>query len=585
MSCRTSCRNLSLVLALLALVTLAAPAFATGNGLCITDAYNSFNGTHKNLSCTAGDVKVAAVKQGSVNVFQGGVTGHPNECISGTSFSFTAQFEIVTTSSSARSNIGIFFGDGTTALTGTCTDAILAPQYPCAPVNGVNTATCGSTDYEELDQSINGETSPSGCGDTSSTDPGTTFGVPGSQASVLEVDGVTCPTTASACPAGSGLTGTCLALPTCTGWYQPANGMPVCNSPTHTWVPAAIPGTSSKCSCGIVYVPVIPVTITPSVTKACTTNLTAGPSAGPCDAGPEGSTVTYTVSISNPSTTTGNNAVVDQICDNRYGTVSTTTGFTPACPTTGVIGTVASTTCPPTPVAPGGTGTCTFTAVQGENASVTDTVTAWGHSSLNPSVTFGGLTGVASNSVTVTSSDAASTASTSKGLEPGPRAACVTLRYDATVTNTSGHDESLVLNSSSTPTFVPALRDTFFGDITSTHGNASTSGSVTGTTCGVANGVAGSGTASDLTASDYTDGGAFPKTLDIAGGTHPTYTCQFDGVLCGTPGPIGTTCAEGIQTPSSTLAANLTGDDTSGDSLTTTNTPFTATVCFAQSGQ
>lgn len=608
MSCRTyGCsKKISWVVLLLAVAIFAMPAFGQANN-CLKDVSRA-------NSCTANDVSVAAVKNGTVNVYQGGLGGG-NSCIAGGQFSFTAEFEVKTTSSSTRSNIGIFFGTGqNNAQSGTCTDAILAPPHSCA--NG--TATCGDLNYSEKDGPINGEpgveATQASCGDTASGDSSADFG-PGTHAAILEVKNVTCPASASTCPAGSGVSGSCLVLPVCSSWYQPSNTMPVCESPapSYPWVAAAIPGAPSKCTCGVLYVPVTPVTITPVVQKACITgtsspnpptfdpgfshNPPTSPTQSPttCAAGQETNSVSYAVAISNPSNIAGNNAIVDQICDDKYGTVYRSNSFTgPTCPTAGA---PTSTTCPPntsgtTGVAPLATETCTFTVSQSENLTVQDTVTAWGHSALSSSSTFGGTTGLASNPVTVTSTDAPTNTTTSKAVGP-PEHACVTVRIDATATNNSGADESVTLTQVGTPGnsgYVSALQDSGFGDITVIHGNANTGGSVTGTTCGIAAGSPGSGTASDLTAADYTDGGSFPKTLDIATGTHPSYTCKFDGVVCGTAAPIsknGTQiCAEGISVLNTTLTANLVGDDSSpnGDTVNQTQTPIDVDVCLVPSG-
>src|SRR5216683_5689444 len=121
MSCRTNCCK-TIVLVLLAMAILAVPAFA---GNCIGDVSRA-------NSCTAGDVSIAAVDSTTVNVFQGGIP-NTNQCIEHGTFSFTAKFEVKTTSKSARSNIGVFFGTGqANAFNGTCSNAILTPQYPCA---------------------------------------------------------------------------------------------------------------------------------------------------------------------------------------------------------------------------------------------------------------------------------------------------------------------------------------------------------------------------------------------------------------------------------------------------------------------
>ena len=567
---RTNCCR-AFLLALLATAILAAPAFAQNN--CMADV-------SKANSCTAGDVSTAGVLSNSVNVYSGGIPG-TNQCIEHSQFSFTATFEIKTTSSSTRSNIGVFFGTGqSNALHGTCTNQILAPQHPCAYVNGVSTATCGDAEYEENDFSKNGETgstaTQASCGDTSANDTSAQFGA-GTHAATLSVQNVTCPAAGSTCPAGSGINGSCLVLPVCTSWYQPANGMPVCESPVETaptesypWVAAAIPGAPSKCTCGVLYVPVTPVTVSPLVGKACNTNITATSptfdysgttgqgSPSSCDAGAEGSTVTYTVGIKSTATLANNNTVVDQICDNVYGTIYRATGFTgPACPAgqKGYDGTATNGTCPPAPIAPGASATCTFTAPVLENVTgVTDTLSVSGHSSLDTTATF---TNIQSNSVTVTSSDAPSTETTTKSVN-GLIAGCATVRFNVDVHNSSGADENLTLTG---------LTDSSFGDITSVHGN------IQGTTCGVANGLgtlAGTGNGA----------GILPATLTVGGSD---YQCKFDGQICGTLATItlpngGGTC-QGL-TNTDTVTPTINGDEGASDKVSHTDNTITADVCF-----
>ena len=360
--------------------------------------------------------------------------------------------------------------------------------------------------------------------------------------------------------------------------------MPVCNSPTHAWVSAAVPGTKSKCSCTTLFIPVQPIVPSVTVAKGCDVGSDTTPH-GSCDAGPEGQPVTYTVTINNTTPSGEGGIVVDQICDNRYGQIFPASG---TC-TAGTVGSITTTTCGALTVANGGSGSCTFTVAHGENLKVVDTVTVSGHSSLSATTTFGPTS---SGTVTVTSEDAPTTVTTNKGLEPGPIAACVTVRYDVTVTNSSGADESVMLNSSSSPTFTPALNDNNYGDITSTHGSASVGQSVTGTTCGVAVGSHGLGTLSDdVVVSQSTTpgtgqapGGAFPQTINSGGGT---YKCRFDGTICGKPGPIPpppatATCAFGLS-QSDTVTANLTGDDANpADVIQQTANQFTANVCLTQ---
>lgn len=568
---RTYCMRLGIALA--AASMLATTAFAQ---TCVQDEYNSFNGTHKTLSCTANDVSLAGVQPGSINVFTGGIG---DKCVTGGTFSFTANFNIKTSSSSARSNIGVFFAGGsqTEAKTGTCSSAILSEQHACGVVNGVSTATCGSTQYEELDQSINGETPGAfGCGDTSSSDGGGT----GIQQSVLEVDNVTCPTTAPPCPSGIGLDGqTCMALNYCTSWYQPAKGMPVCESPTWSWVSAAVPGTSSKCSCGIVYVPVQPIQPAISVAKSCDIGSDTTANQTTCHAGAEGNDVTYTVTVTNttPNPSVEGGVIIDQICDNQYGSIyrsSSAPSSLAAC-AAGAITSVTPTfdgcsTYDVTTTA----ATCTFTVTHGENLTVTDQATVYGHSDKSSSST---ATPETTNTVTVDSTDAPTTVSTSVSID-APNHACVTLPYTVTVQNTSSADESVTLATTGTfgiTGYVPALNDSItFGDVTRTHGDAATSGAVTSTTCGQVSG-----------------GGVFSQTLAPGTGTAPTtdggkYTCTFNGVICGTPTSTSVaSCAAGLSTQTQ-IQPNLRGDDAApnADTITVSAETFTANVCLVQSG-
>lgn len=579
-----------LALALLAAAFQTAPAFAQ-NGLCIQDAYNTSNGVNKTLSCTANDVSIANVVPGSVTVFQGGVN---DKCLAGGKFSFTADFSINTTSSSPRSNIGIFFAGGSQsqAKTGSCSDSILSAPHPCAtdPSTGKPTATCGSGEYEELDTAINGETAAAnGCGDTSSSDGNGT----GIQHSVLEVDGITCPQTASDCPASLGFPAgqTCMALNYCTGWYQPAKGMPSCTSPTWSWVPTAVPGTTSKCDCSIVYLPIQPIQPAISVTKSCNTALSTGTGLALCDAGQEGSTVTYTVTVANTTPSGEGGVIIDQICDNQYGSIyrsNTASNTLKACAAGAITNVTPTFTGCSTYDVTSTPAACTFTVPHGESLTVIDIATVNGESDL--ATTYTPTPPASSKTVEVDSSDAPTTATTFLGLEPGPQSACVTLRYDVTVQNTSAADESVKLDASGTVAggnYMPALMDPkTFGDITSTHGTAAADKSVTGTTCGVATTSAGLGTLSKSFGA-----GTFPQTLAPGTGTPPTsnggkYMCTFDGVICGAPNSTNIpNCSAGLSAQSS-ITPNLTGDEVAVpfDKITVNAKTFTANVCLVQSG-
>lgn len=572
MSCRTSCRNVSLILALLAMVILAAPAFAAST--CLQDEYN--NVTKQKLNCTANDVRVAE----AVNIRD--LSGNNfSTCFEGSTFNFIADFEIVTSSTSSRSNIGLYFANqgSTSALAtgGSCVDNIIQPGNPPCPgtVTAANPAgiPCGSDVHDEFDAQ------PDNCGDTSSQDNGA-FGA-GSQKVTIEVTNFLC-STANSVPCPSDATKRCLSLPNCTSWQIPG-GTIQCNSPSPNfpWVQAAIPGTPSKCNCGVITLPITPVTVTPTIQKACTTASTPGtpgpavftqganPTQSPvsCVSGAEGSTITYHVAITNTSTVPNNNVAVDQVCDTAYGTIYDDNllkadGITRvfavcAAGITGLNGTATNVNCGTQgTIAPGATQTCTFTAPQGELASVTDTVNASGHSTLNTSSTFNG-TQVSSNSVTVTSTDAPSSATVTKGID-STTAGCATVRYTVDVKNTSGADENLSLS---------AFNDSAYGSITTVH-----TPDVLGTTCGVATGVAGLGTLSGSTG-----GGVLPATLAVSGSD---YTCKFDGQFCGAIATI--TKPDGSQCFGLQHVNKVTGTIVGDESETVTQTGNTLTVdeCF-----
>src|SRR6266550_3092340 len=144
MSLRTCCRSVSLICVLLALAILATPAFA-GN-TCLQDEYN--NVAKQKLNCTANDVRVAE----ATNIRD--LNGAPlTTCFEGTTFSFIADFEIVSSSTSSRSNIGLYFAtdNQTSALAkgGSCVDNIIPPaNHACA---GAPSVTCGSDVHNEFD--------------------------------------------------------------------------------------------------------------------------------------------------------------------------------------------------------------------------------------------------------------------------------------------------------------------------------------------------------------------------------------------------------------------------------------------------
>src|SRR6266513_5679938 len=101
----------------------ATPAFAEG---CLQDEYNLTQ--KQNLNCTANDVRVAKVI--NTRNLDGSARA---TCNSGSTFTFIADFLVETTSSSSRSNVGLYFSNKdvtqqSTALTGTCTDNVISPK-------------------------------------------------------------------------------------------------------------------------------------------------------------------------------------------------------------------------------------------------------------------------------------------------------------------------------------------------------------------------------------------------------------------------------------------------------------------------
>lgn len=550
MSCRTNCcKKFTLIFALLAVVIPAMPAFAQNT--CIQNEYNlqqgvSATGTSGStkLNCTANDVRIAKVTN-----IRDPLTGTTlTSCLAGQLFNFLADFEILTTSSQARENIGLYIATASTtqALTGSCVDNIISPAHACPSNSAI---TCGSDNYHETDAA------PDNCGDTSSGDNSATFGA-GAEKVTLEIDNFVCEA-----PAGSNN----VVLPNCTSWQIPG-GTIQCVSPSPTYpypfngpggTPTAVPGTKSKCNCGIITLPITVQTPSINVGKTCNTVdntqapdfTTNPPTPNNCTTHPEGGQVTYTVNLNNDKSNFGS-VVIDQICDSAYGTVFTD-GTLPACAAGSTGQTITGTTCNTlTPIAFNTAETCTFTVNQPESTTVADTVNASGHGS--SAGTFGPTS---SNSVTVTSNEAPSSATVTKGFV-GTEAACATVRYSVDVHNSSasGTDETESLT---------VLTDNAYGSITSVHD------SVLGTTCGVASGVG--------TLSGTAGGGAFsaasPATIAVGG----DYTCQFDGQFCSAIDL--NSCISHTNSVSGTITGDEAGDVVSQSANTlTVKECLTATV-------
>ncbi len=448
----------------------------------------------------------------------------------------------MTTSAQARENIGLYISSNsqTQALTGSCVDNIISPPHQCpGAAAGV---LCGSDNYHETDAS------PDSCGDTSSGDNSTTFGA-GAEKVTLEIDDFLCQA-----PAGSNQ----VQLPNCTSWQIPGGTIQcVSASPQYPYPfdtnskPEAIPGSPSKCNCGIIPLGITVQTPSVNISKACTTAATPGTTNTSCSITPEGGSVTYTVTVDNQSNF--GDVLVKEICDDQYGTIYQASGFTPNCPagTIGTKGTLGTTTCTGATVSKGTPYSCTFNATQVEDVTVVDTVTVRGTGV--QSGTFGPTT---SNSVTVVSNEAPTTASITKSVV-STTAGCATVRYGVDVQDTSaaGTDETVALS---------ALNDSAYGGITSVHN------SVLGTTCGVDDGL---GTLSGT----GNGAGAFPKTIAVGG----HYICQFDAQFCGALTTVtlpDTTTCNGIQ-HSNKVTGTETGDD--GEQVTESANTLTVYECFS----
>jgi hypothetical protein len=592
MSCRTACcKTILFLCALVAIATLATPAFAAETQNCIQNEFNIQQGVSptstaasNRLNCTANDVRIAKVtnvRDINGNVLGTGVcdTSKGPCCISGSQFDFIADFEVVTSSQSSRSNIGMYIvTDGTTladalSVNKSCADNIIPPPTDFAsktrPFTGDSTGItcagstvkCGSNYFDELDPS------PDTCGDSSSSDAGANVdNLNGAQTVTLEIQKYTCTP-----PAGTNT----LVLPNCTSWQVPGKTLQCTGTigaqsfPTsgtvniggQTYqVPEAVPGDKSKCNCEVISLGVTVQTPVISVAKACSTAKSSGLNKT-CDSGTEGQdVVTYTVTISNSSNI--GTITVNQVCDDQYGSVldsSTGTGGVGTC-AAGSLGTVIKSFCSAVTINAGSSdSSCTFTAQTtgdptaidpSSKATVTDTVSVSGTTQFAGS--FGPKT---SNSVTVTPEEATATANVIKG-GLGPQAACLTERYSVEVQNTTStsFDETLTLTG---------LSDDAYSDITAVGGK------VLGTNC---NQSAGIGTLKNVTVTGYT-GGLF-STIDPG----KSYTCAFDAEFCGS---LDTNSC--ISQPD-TITATLKGDEAGDTAFGQNSNKLTVKACFSSSG-
>ena len=550
--CITSKRLALFAVAILAMAVLALglpqAAFAQGN--CAQEEFTAAGNT-QNLGCTANDVRVA--KAVNIRNLDGSAR---TTCISGEHFSFIADFEIITSSNSSRSNIGLYFNKagGSSALTGTCADNIIPPNHTCPGTGGTSgnaAITCGSDVYNELDPK------PDNCGDTSSADAGA-FGS-GSEKVTIEVTDMLC-----SAPAGTNK----VVLPNCTTWQVPGKTIQcVAIAPNYDYplkngtTPEAVPGSPSKCNCDVISLDITVQSPQVTVTKNCSTNNGAGTLPTPsCSITPEGGLVTYTVDVTNNSNF--GSIVVDQICDNQYGNIFTVSGYGGSPCAAGSIGTKGSLSgtngCGAMTIAASGHQSCTFQATQVEDVTVTDTVTVSGHGV--SSGTFGPST---SNSVTVKSNEAPSSATITKGLN-SVLSGCATVRYNVDVANPNTGDETINLTGLTDDTV----------DITTV------STTIPATTCTV------------------------PHTL-IVGAVD--YTCTFDRQFCGplttivttagvcnfgtglcSAGKTGQACStntqcdvtcNGIQRTDH-ISGSVSDDDSEGHTVALTTNSLTVSQCF-----
>ena len=605
--------------ALLAIASMPMRASAQAPS-CLADADSTIAKHLGGSTCTAQDVKVAEA------VNPRNADGTPiTTCFAGTQFSFIADFEVVT-NATARENVGFYMRtDGITPsganskcnpsdsatyqycnaaeFSGTCVDNIVSPlhdpgqatQVSCV-TSGTGTQCLGSAAYSEDTATLkNGQAD--NCGDThSATSP---------QFVTIAVNNIVCPAV-----------GTQFLLPNCTTWWQPTDTFPACLSPSSQgwpWEPAAIAGTTSKCNCSAVSVPITPISITASAQKACTTSITTGGTAGVnvspgnqspvlCDEGPESGNAapTYTVGITPSGTApSGTTVVVDQICDNQYGTVyddnlmnsaTPPARVFPPCPAGISKLTATNVSCPPTDFS-SGTGTCTFTTASlgTELSSLTDTVFASMHVQSSTGALLAKTTTSNSNQVKVYTDEAQTTTTTGK-LYNSTVGACATVRYNVTVADSSIAEESVTLST---------LSDNVYGNITAcTNASCANTGGllVLGTNCLLGAGV---GTLANTNA---TLGGTNVTTAGsviIPGGGN--YTCQFDGQFCSgntPPGGSPITLTNGCMTLKDTVTStqapdesltNAVCEDSTGKTIPCTNlgTTGSATVqeCIAGTPQ
>jgi hypothetical protein len=429
------------------LLLVAQPASAQGT--CIQDVWKA-HGNNQNLQCTANDVTLSRAI--AVDVETGGFCeGEPPnrvcKCFEGGTVTFAASFEMDLTADT-RYDVGFYIAsdgdpnnDG--ALTGQCT-AIASLAGNTLPLPPDPNTTF-----------INLDAAPDVCGDI--TGPSGTLHNPvfvRGQASVLCVAG----------PSGN------LEVEFCTTWRQPGSNEVCLGTGTSPATNDVFPGSPSKCNCGTVEVPIVPVPPDITVTK---TALTA-------EVPETGGSATYSVTVKN------NNIVrpvtLTSLTDAPFGNI------------TQVQGAVTATTCVPDgntatceiggSIAAGATCSCTFTATVPAGDFVPGVICP-DVDGLDPSPTPAGcfrdvVTAVATDAQGRTASDSEDAIVKYLDVSAPPRLTktattqCVIdATYTVVVQNNSGF-ETLTLNT---------LIDDVYGNITAVQGN------IQSTTCGGTSGA------------------------------------------------------------------------------------------------
>ena len=623
--CITS-RWLVLFAVALAMGVMPTSAFAQGAPAqnCIQNEWNISQGSSStctsgscSLNCTANDVSIAQV----VNIRD--LNGNQLvNCTENDQFNFIADFKVLTTSKSTRSNIGLYIAEtGTTvndalSVNNTCADNIIPPPpgfvnrnttgkkpymglpatFQCAgAATGVK---CGTDWYDELDQATT--TPADSCGDSSSTDDG--GGVAGQQIITLEIDGFTCPNPATGnlptCTV-NGVTGTCAVLPNCTSWQVPGKtdicvGTPGAQSfPLNNGVPEAVPGDKSKCNCEVITLPILVQTPVINVLKGCTsvdspapTTAVAGVPSGTnlnCSSGTEGADeVTYTVEVDNQSNT--GYITLANLTDSAYGNIAG------SCPSATC--TADSTTCVATgqQIADKGSYSCTFTAHKSGDPTA---ATVTNHATASGGTQFAGNWGPQnSDIVTVTPTEAPSAATVTKSLgTPNFTAACVTANFSVDVKNTSGTGATAGTGTNAvtydeTETLT-ALSDSVFGNI-ATPGTLGTG--VLSTNCTVPQTITAGNDYTCQFSAQFCSTGTTLQTLEEFGtGVCSTGNTTTPGT-CTNPGattPVGGCTSNAAcdlsclgVTHTNSITATMNGDEGAGDLLTPTANLLTTNVCI-----